>query len=694
MINRNYFLKTLVLVLVATSSIFAQKTLNIEPVFQRTPVWCWVAVGEMVFNYYGVTNINPRGDYQCGIIALIHPVCNQDCRNCPVPAGSGQRMVNMLTQYPSFASGVSGTETNISVRMLNRALSLSELKSEIDAGRPVIAGISPSGYQATGVSEHVALVIGYNNNNLIVNDPFPFRTIAFSGDPYEIAGGQEIDSGQYLVDYSAFVDKLNWRESIFDIKCAGKSCSNSSNLSANTVSVARDEDSQEMRSCLAQFPDKCIETCKNFYGYSDSECRKSRCLPTPTNVAGWRSVCERKVEENQQIAKAKAEAAKLGGYGNVVARIITEAKTKFSNLKGKIDSVKGDDDISYFFSTLTLPNAQKCYVIESKVSGIRLSCEISKNRSIESALTSHQKALNEIEVSLPKDRFVRIKENSEEEGIKSFTFEAQYGLEPDIRVSTRKFSDEYITSISFEIVDSPIIPSSDKIKSVLSKVIEEAPRGFEFLKGQQIRNFSSWRSKIFLIEGASVNETLARDGKKWLTWNEPQVIGIPTNEQLRLYNEIVGVVKTLVPNWKFYNDGEENPTTKEQWSIFSATSSGDKNIEFEIQSSTNPGSRNDNVIWFKVSLKSPSSTSQSTEKLPTQNPSEISSIQVVPINSEPVGAEIWIDGKYVGSTPSSIKLNVGNHTIKIVRPTYKDWIREITIVSGETKTINAILEKP
>jgi len=206
-----------------TVTLLGRADLGISPVYQRTPVWCWAAVGEMVFEHFGVENINPAGNYQCGILALLHPICNQNCLNCVVPAASLATMNNMLTQYPRVAGQVTRTSTTIATRVSSQRLSLSMLQSELDAGRPVVAGISPSGYKVSGISEHVALIVGYDGADLIVNDPFPFRA-AFAHDPYRIAGGDENEPGQYSIPYNAFVTRLNWRESIYDIRCRGIDC--------------------------------------------------------------------------------------------------------------------------------------------------------------------------------------------------------------------------------------------------------------------------------------------------------------------------------------------------------------------------------------------------------------------------------------------------------------------------------------
>lgn len=80
--------------------------LAIAPIAQETPVWCWVAVGAMVLNYYDVPNLNPAGDYQCGIIAARfgpNTVCWTNCRACQVPAGAPSEITRMLREYPPFA---------------------------------------------------------------------------------------------------------------------------------------------------------------------------------------------------------------------------------------------------------------------------------------------------------------------------------------------------------------------------------------------------------------------------------------------------------------------------------------------------------------------------------------------------------------------------------------------------------------
>jgi plastocyanin len=65
----------------------------------------------------------------------------------------------------------------------------------------------------------------------------------------------------------------------------------------------------------------------------------------------------------------------------------------------------------------------------------------------------------------------------------------------------------------------------------------------------------------------------------------------------------------------------------------------------------------------------------------------------IELKSNPDGAEISIDGKYVGNTPTTLHLSVGDHAIKFEKPGFKPWERTLTITPGETTTIPATLEK-
>jgi|HubBroStandDraft_6_1064221.scaffolds.fasta_scaffold01128_16 plastocyanin len=68
-------------------------------------------------------------------------------------------------------------------------------------------------------------------------------------------------------------------------------------------------------------------------------------------------------------------------------------------------------------------------------------------------------------------------------------------------------------------------------------------------------------------------------------------------------------------------------------------------------------------------------------------------VSTIELKSNPDGAEISIDGKYVGNTPTTLHLSVGDHVIKFEKSAFKSWERTLTITPGETTTIPATLEK-
>ena len=66
---------------------------------------------------------------------------------------------------------------------------------------------------------------------------------------------------------------------------------------------------------------------------------------------------------------------------------------------------------------------------------------------------------------------------------------------------------------------------------------------------------------------------------------------------------------------------------------------------------------------------------------PTQTASQSADgVGSVSISSVPDGAEVYVDGKFVGNTPETLKLSVGPHKIALKAEGRKDWERSIEIL--------------
>jgi hypothetical protein len=87
--------------------------------------------------------------------------------------------MNLVIQRYGNTARTFGLQSPVlSSRTLFRALSMAELRAEIDGGRPVLAGISAGGFSFPNFSQHVIVVVGYDvtptGSFVIVNDPFPY----------------------------------------------------------------------------------------------------------------------------------------------------------------------------------------------------------------------------------------------------------------------------------------------------------------------------------------------------------------------------------------------------------------------------------------------------------------------------------------------------------------------------------------
>jgi hypothetical protein len=63
------------------------------------------------------------------------------------------------------------------------------------------------------------------------------------------------------------------------------------------------------------------------------------------------------------------------------------------------------------------------------------------------------------------------------------------------------------------------------------------------------------------------------------------------------------------------------------------------------------------------------------------------------VESDPQGADIEVDGGFVGNTPSDIQVTEGEHTVSVKKTGFKDWERKLKVSGGSSVHLNAELEK-
>jgi hypothetical protein len=65
----------------------------------------------------------------------------------------------------------------------------------------------------------------------------------------------------------------------------------------------------------------------------------------------------------------------------------------------------------------------------------------------------------------------------------------------------------------------------------------------------------------------------------------------------------------------------------------------------------------------------------------------------VAVHSDPAGAEIYLDGQLIGSTPSTVELPAGSHELSVRLSGFQDWTRSLRVLSGSEINLDAKLDK-
>jgi hypothetical protein len=82
-------------------------------------------------------------------------------------------------------------------------------------------------------------------------------------------------------------------------------------------------------------------------------------------------------------------------------------------------------------------------------------------------------------------------------------------------------------------------------------------------------------------------------------------------------------------------------------------------------------------------------------QLPTEAPKPVESVAKpqLTITSKPSGAEIEIDGEFIGNTPTTVTARGGKVVIKVKTAGFQPWERTLTLNPGDKRTLNAEMVK-
>jgi hypothetical protein len=101
-----------------------------------------------------------------------------------------------------------------------------------------------------------------------------------------------------------------------------------------------------------------------------------------------------------------------------------------------------------------------------------------------------------------------------------------------------------------------------------------------------------------------------------------------------------------------------------------------------------------------VEVGNPSPSTLSPQESPARapvgeitTPSAANALPKLWVSSTPEGADIELDGNFVGNTPSELSVTEGNHAIRVKKTGFTTWERMLKTSGGSTVKISAELEK-
>jgi serine protease Do len=107
-----------------------------------------------------------------------------------------------------------------------------------------------------------------------------------------------------------------------------------------------------------------------------------------------------------------------------------------------------------------------------------------------------------------------------------------------------------------------------------------------------------------------------------------------------------------------------------------------------------------NAVPLMEKTSTPVTTPSAGESFDSSaNSSSNASVSIAPeavgsvsISSEPDGAEIFVDDKFHGNTPATLKLPAGSHAIVLKFPGHADWRRTLEVLKSSKTSLKAALE--
>jgi hypothetical protein len=186
----------------------------------------------MILRFYGEPNLNPVGNFQCGVVGgyyyivggPAHP-CVSNCFLCQTGASTIFEVQRIIDGYGRVANFFGVGARVLTSQSRFGPLTIGEVASELDGSRPILAGVSfPGQPTLPGISGHAVVISGYDTTGTIptvtVRDPYPYESfIPPNQNPYLVAGGTYQGPGTYRIALGALSGGIiTWGNTIYRIQ--------------------------------------------------------------------------------------------------------------------------------------------------------------------------------------------------------------------------------------------------------------------------------------------------------------------------------------------------------------------------------------------------------------------------------------------------------------------------------------------
>jgi PEGA domain-containing protein len=95
------------------------------------------------------------------------------------------------------------------------------------------------------------------------------------------------------------------------------------------------------------------------------------------------------------------------------------------------------------------------------------------------------------------------------------------------------------------------------------------------------------------------------------------------------------------------------------------------------------------IAKFQSALPAPDQNASASNRVQSASPIAAK----LQIDSIPPGADIEVDGSFVGNTPSDVQVTEGDHTVALKKSGFKNWERSLKPSAGSNIHLSAELEK-